>query len=118
MCLSVRALTGALLLFVLHFISFMPLASFQSDRVDSVGAGAPNFTRNACTTASALTLGGFGVMSVALTATVAPAQTLAVCGIGGALAYAGDRQAKGKSILPAFKADVTADIKAETVSAA
>jgi hypothetical protein len=88
--------------------------SFTSDRVDSVGAGAPNFTRNACTAASALTLGGFGVMSVALTATVAPAQTLAVCGIGGALAYAGQRQADGKSILPSFKAEGKTDTQAET----
>lgn len=70
--------------------------------LDCVGAGAPNFTRNACTAASALTLGGFGVASVALTATIAPAQTLAVCGVGGALAYAGQRQAQGKSLMPAF----------------
>jgi len=88
-------------------------SSSDSPSIDSVGAGAPNFTRNACTAASALTLGGFGVMSVALTATVAPAQTLAVCGIGGALAYAGKRQADGKSILPAFRAEVKADIQAE-----
>lgn len=80
----------------------MPLASFTVDRVDSAGAGAPNFTRNACTAASALTLGGFGVASVALTATIAPAQTFAVCGVGGALAYAGQRQAQGKPLMPAF----------------
>jgi len=66
------------------------------------GAGAPNFTRNAYTAASALTLGGFGVMSVALTATVAPAQTLAVCGVGGTLAYMGQRKADGKNLLPSL----------------
>jgi hypothetical protein len=76
----------------------------DSPDIDSVGAGAPNFTRNACTAASALTLGGFGVAAVALTATIAPAQTLAVCGIGGALAYTGQRQAQGKSLIPAFGA--------------
>jgi hypothetical protein len=85
----------------------------DSPDIDSVGAGAPNFTRNACTAASALTLGGFGVASVALTATIAPAQTLAVCGIGGALAYAGKRQADGKSLIPAFRVDAKADITAE-----
>ena len=77
-------------------------SDFDFAPADSVGAGAPNFTRNACTAASALTLGGFGVASVALTATIAPAQTLAVCGIGGALAYTGQRQAQGKSLIPAF----------------
>lgn len=77
-------------------------SDFDFAPADSVGAGAPNFTRNACTAASALTLGGFGVASVALTATIAPAQTLAVCGVGGALAYAGQRQAQGKSLMPAF----------------
>ena len=87
--------------------------SFTSDRVDSVGAGAPNFTRNACTAASALTLGGFGVASVALTATIAPAQTLGVLAVGGSLAYAGKRQSEGKPLIPAFRADVKADIQAE-----
>lgn len=74
----------------------------DSASIDSAGAGAPDFTRNAYTAASALTLGGFGVMSVALTATVAPAQTLLVCGAGGALAYAGKRKADGKNVLPSF----------------
>ena len=85
----------------------------DSPDVDSVGAGAPNFTRNACTAASALTLGGFGVASVALTATIAPAQTLAVLAVGGSLAYAGKRQSEGKPLMPAFRADVKADIQAE-----
>jgi len=75
-------------------------SDFDFAPADSVGAGAPNFTRNACTAASALTLGGLGVMSVALTATIAPAQTLAVCGVGAGLAFAGQRQADGKAILP------------------
>ena len=74
----------------------------DSPVIDDAGAGASNFTRNAYTAASALTLGGFGVMSVALTATIAPAQTLLVCGTGGALAYAGQRKADGKSVLPSF----------------
>ena len=47
-------------------------SDFDFVAADSVGAGAPDFTRNACTAASALTLGGFGVASVALTATIAP----------------------------------------------
>ena len=96
-----------------HF-SFMSVFSYSdSPDVDSVGAGAPNFTRNACTAASALTLGGFGVASVALTATIAPAQTLAVLAVGGSLAYAGKRQSEGKPLMPAFRADVKADIQAE-----
>ena len=54
----------------------------------------------AATAASALTLGGLGVASIALTATIAPAQTLMVCGVGGTLAYVGDRQAKGLPVIP------------------
>ena len=94
---------------------FSPVTDTPS--LDSVGAGAPNFTRNACTAASALTLGGLGVMSVALTATIAPAQTLAVCGVGAGLAYAGQRQADGKTILPfgSKSEPVTVTPVAETV---
>jgi hypothetical protein len=53
--------------------------SFTSDPIDSVGAGAPNFTRNAVIAATALTAGTVGAWCV-----VAPAvsQTVNVLAAG------------------------------------
>ena len=94
---------------------FSPSASPDTD---NTGAGADGFTRNAATAASALTLGGLGVASIALTATIAPAQTLMVCGVGGTLAYVGDRQAKGLPVIPGTGDDSKkADAKPATAAA-
>lgn len=90
--------------------------AFDQDTA-AAGASCDGFTRNALTAAGALTLSGLGVTSVMITASVAPAQSVVVAATGGALLYAGDRKANGKSIIPSFgKDEKKSDDKAEPVA--
>ena len=81
-------------------------------------------TSNALTVAGAAGLAGVGVMSLAVTATVLPAQTIALAGASTALVAAGRRQAAGKSLVPDLGsmfqrkgADAKAEPEAVTVTA-
>lgn len=69
---------------------------------DSTGAISDALTANALTVAGTAGLAGVGVMSVAVTATVLPAQTIGLAAASTACLWAGTRQAEGKSILPSF----------------
>ena len=69
---------------------------------DSTGAMSDALTSNALTVAGACGLAGVGVMSVAVTATILPAQTICLAGAATAALIAGKRQAEGKSFIPSF----------------
>jgi hypothetical protein len=47
-------------------------------------------------------LAGVGVMSVAVTATILPAQTIGLAGVGALALVAGTRQAQGKTLVPSL----------------
>ena len=82
--------------------------TFTSPRLastDSTGAMSDALTSNALTAVGAAGLAGVGVMSVAVTATILPAQTICLAGAATAALVAGKRQAEGKSILPSFGSD-------------
>ena len=88
------------------------------DAADSAGSVSDALTANALTVAGAAGLAGVGVMSLAVTATVLPAQTVALAGASTALVAAGRRQAQGKSIVPDFGSMFqrkSADASTETV---
>ncbi len=81
--------------------------SFTSRRLastESVGAISDGLTSNALTVAGAAGLAGVGVMSVAVTATVLPAQTIGLAGAATLALVAGKRQAEGKPLMPSFGA--------------
>ena len=64
------------------------------------GAVSDAITQNALTVAGAAGLAGVGVMSVAVTATILPAQTICLTGAAAATLAAGHRMAQGKSLNP------------------
>ena len=100
------------LFFGVHFIHFVSLMAFTAPRLadtDSTGAMSDGLTQNALTAVGAAGLAGVGVMSVAVTATVLPAQTICLAGAATAALVAGKRQAEGKSILPSFGSDKQKD---------
>ena len=79
-----------------------PFTSRRRPDTDSTGAMSDALTANALTVAGAAGMAGVGVMSLAVTATVLPAQTVALAGASTALVAAGRRQAAGKSLVPDF----------------
>ena len=81
---------------------------------DATGAISDALTANALTTVGAAGLAGVGVMSVAVTATVLPAQTICLAAASTAALVAGKRQADGKSILPSFGGDKQDDSASTT----
>ena len=81
---------------------FTRVASY--DAADSAGAVSDALTSNALTAVGAAGLAGVGVMSVAVTATILPAQTICLAGAATAALVAGKRQAEGKPLIPSFGA--------------
>jgi len=85
---------------------------------DSTGAMSDALTSNALTAVGAAGLAGVGVMSVAVTATILPAQTICLAGAATAALVAGKRQAEGKSLVPSFGGSKQSDAPATTTEAA
>ena len=73
-----------------------------SASTDSTGAMADALTSNALTVAGAAGVAGVGVMSLAVTATVLPAQTVGLLGASTLAFAAGKRIADGKPVMPSF----------------
>lgn len=71
---------------------------------DHTGHGAISdaLTSNALTVAGAAGVAGVGVMSLAVTATVLPAQTVGLLGASTLAFAAGKRIADGKPVMPSF----------------
>lgn len=86
-------------------------------RTDSTGAMSDALTSNALTAVGAAGLAGVGVMSVAVTATILPAQTICLAGAATAALVAGKRQAEGKSLIPSFGGTKQGDAPATTTEA-
>lgn len=87
-------------------------------RTDTTGAMSDALTSNALTAVGAAGLAGVGVMSVAVTATILPAQTICLAGAATAALVAGKRQAQGKPIFPSFGATKQDTPAAATTAAA
>ena len=66
------------------------------------GAMSDALTSNALTVVGGAGLAGVGVMSLAVTATILPAQTIVLGGVSTVALVAGARQAQGKPIVPSF----------------
>lgn len=81
------------------------LTSIPVNRENTSGAVSDGLTSNALMVAGTAGLAGVGVMSVAVTATVLPAQTIILAGASTAALIAGKRQAEGKDIIPSFGSD-------------
>lgn len=71
-------------------------------RTDDTGALSDALTSNALTVAGAAGVAGVGVMSLAVTATVLPAQTVGLLGASTLAFAAGKRIADGKPVMPSF----------------
>lgn len=85
----------------LHFIPFMSrFTSIMSSDAPTSGAMSDALTSNALLAVGSAGLAGVGVMSVAVTATVLPAQTIVLAGASTLALIAGKRQAEGKSLVP------------------
>lgn len=78
----------------------MPLHTPSATTVHDSGASSDLLNKNLLTTAGVLVGGSTAVAAGALVTFALPAQVLGAAAISGGLIYAGDRQAKGKSINP------------------
>lgn len=94
--------------------------SFTSRRLastDTAGAMSDALTSNALTVAGAAGVAGVGVMSLAVTATVLPAQTVGLLGASTLAFAAGKRIADGKPVMPSFGGTAKQDTPAATTEA-
>ena len=83
------------------------------------GAAESSFiTRNAATTAAVVVGATVPVIGTVGLMVSAPAQTIAIVGTAGTLAYVGHRQAEGLPIVPGRKADAKSDDSAPAAAAA
>ena len=72
----------------------------MSSDAPTSGAMSDALTSNALLAVGSAGLAGVGVMSVAVTATVLPAQTIVLAGASTLALIAGKRQAEGKTLVP------------------
>lgn len=89
--------------------------------LDTVTSGACEssfITRNAATTAAVVVGATVPVIGTVGLMVSAPAQTIAIVGTAGTLAYVGHRQAEGLPIVPGRKADAKSDDSAPAAAAA
>lgn len=88
-------------------MSFFSDTAFDESEFGSVSTdnALDLLNRNTMTTAGVLVGTSAGLASVALVASVLPAQALIAAGVSGGLIYAGDRQHKGLPVNPFQKAD-------------
>ena len=84
-------------------LTFMSrFTSVMASDAPTSGALSDALTSNALTVAGAAGVAGVGVMSLAVTATVLPAQTVGLLGASTLAFAAGKRIADGKSVMPSF----------------
>ena len=90
----------------------------MSQNTDRSGAAESSFiTRNAATTAAVVVGATVPVIGTVGLMVSAPAQTIAIVGTAGTLAYVGHRQAEGLPIVPGRKADAKSDDSAPAAAA-